>query len=99
MLFGLANADGVYIRMLNIAMKEVNRDFWTSYLDDILTYSGEPWAHFGHLPQVVLAHKANTIVQNQAVPVWGGVPGAQDQQGGSFHDSLVCTQDQGVART
>ena len=61
MLFGLANADGVYIRMLNIAMKEVNRDFWTSYLDDILTYSGEPWAHFGHLPQVVLAHKASRI--------------------------------------
>ena len=37
MLFGLANAGSVYSRMLDLAMKEVDRDFWTSYLDDILT--------------------------------------------------------------
>ena len=42
-------------------MKEVDRDFWMSYLDDILTYSGEPWAHFGHLTKVVLAHEAAGI--------------------------------------
>ena len=44
--------------MLNVAMKEVDKDFWTSYLEDILTYSGEPWAHFRHLTQVVLTHAA-----------------------------------------
>ena len=40
MRFGLANAGSVYSRMLDVAMKEVDRDFWTSYLDDILTYTG-----------------------------------------------------------
>ena len=48
MPFGLANAGSVYSKMLDLAMKEVDQDFWMSYLDDILTYSGEPWAHFGH---------------------------------------------------
>ena len=38
-----------------------NWDFWTSYLDDILTDSNKPWAHFGHLIQVVLAHAATGI--------------------------------------
>ena len=42
MPFGLANARSVYSRMLDVAMTEVERDFWTSYLDDILTFSGEP---------------------------------------------------------
>ena len=54
--FGLANAGSVYSRMLDLAMKEVDRDFWTSYLDIILTFSREPWAHFGHLAQIVQAH-------------------------------------------
>ena len=64
MPFGLANAGIVYSRMLEVAIKEVDRDFWTSYLDNILTYSGEPWAHFGHLTQVVLAHmKAGIKIQ------------------------------------
>ena len=62
MLFGLANPGSVYNRMLDIAMKEVNRDFWTSYLDDVLTYSGEPWAHFRHLTKVVLAHATAGII-------------------------------------
>ena len=39
----------MYSRMLDVAMKDVDRDFWTSYLDDILTFSREPWAHLGHL--------------------------------------------------
>ena len=55
MPFGLANTGSVYSRMLDVA-KEVDRDFWTSYLNDILTFIGEPWAHFGHLAQVVWAH-------------------------------------------
>ena len=44
-----------------MAMKEVDSDIWTSYLDNIFTYSGEPWTHFGHLTQVVLAHTAAGI--------------------------------------
>ena len=44
-----------------MAKKEVDRDFQASYLDDILTYSGEPWAHFRHLTQVVLTHRATEI--------------------------------------
>ena len=61
MPFGLAYAGSVYSRMLDIAMKEVGRDFWTSYLDDIQTFSRESWAHFGHLAQVVRAHEAAGI--------------------------------------
>ena len=61
MSFGLANAGSVYSRMLDVAMKEVDSDIWTSYLDNIFTYSGEPWTHFGHLTQVVLAHTAAGI--------------------------------------
>ena len=57
----LANAGNVYSRMLDLAMKNVYRDFWTSYLDDILTCSGEPWAHFGHFFQVVREHAAAGI--------------------------------------
>ena len=53
MPFRLANAGRVYSRMLDVAMKEVDRDFWSSCLNDILTFSGEPWEHFGHLAQVV----------------------------------------------
>ena len=58
MPFGLANAGSVYSTMLDVAMKDVDRDFWTSYLDDILTFSREPWAHLGHLAQEVQAHAA-----------------------------------------
>ena len=53
MPFGLANTGSMYSRMFDVAMKDVDRDFWTLYLDDILTFSREPWAHFGHLVQVV----------------------------------------------
>ena len=31
MPFGLANAESVYSRILDAAMKEVDREFWTSY--------------------------------------------------------------------
>ena len=61
MPFGLANVVCVYSRMLDVAMKEVDRDFWTSYLDDILTFSREPWAHFRHLSQVVRVYAATGI--------------------------------------
>ena len=53
MPFGLANAGSVYSRMLDIAMKDVDRDYWRSCLADILTFSGELWAHLGPLAQVV----------------------------------------------
>ena len=61
MPFGLANAGSVYSRMLDVAMDKVERDFWTSYLVDILTFSTEPRVHFGHLSQVVRAHAAAGI--------------------------------------
>ena len=53
MPYGLANAGSVYSRMLEVAMKDMDMDFCLSYLDDILTFSGEPWAHLGHLAQEV----------------------------------------------
>ena len=61
MPFGLANAGSVYSRMLDVAMKNIERDFWTSYIDDILTFITVLWIHFGHLTQVVLAHAAAGI--------------------------------------
>ena len=61
MPFGLASTGSVYNRMLDVAMKEMDRNFWMSYWDDILTFRGKPWAHFGHLTQVVRAHKAAGI--------------------------------------
>ena len=61
MPFGLANAGSVYNRMLDVAKKKVDWDFQRSYLDDILTFSGEPWTHLGHLTQVVLAYGAAGI--------------------------------------
>ena len=52
MTFGLANAGRVYSRMLDKAMKEVDREFRTSYLDDILTFRGEPWAYARGSPRI-----------------------------------------------
>ena len=59
MWLGLAIAGSVYNRILDpgLVMKKVSRDFWKSYLDDILNLG----AHFGHLTQVVLAHKVAGI--------------------------------------
>ena len=51
----------MYSRMLDLATKEVDREFWTSFLDDILTFSREPWAHLEHLAQLVQAHPAAEI--------------------------------------
>ena len=61
MPFGLANPGSAYSRMLDVAMKEVDQDLRTSYLDNILSYSGEHWAHLGHLTQVILAPVAAGI--------------------------------------
>ena len=69
MPFGLANAGSVYNRMLDVAKKKVDWDFQRSYLDDILTFSGEPWTHLGHLTQVVLAYGAAGI-KIQPSPKW-----------------------------
>ena len=52
----MANTGSMYSRMLDVTRKDMDRKFWTSYLDNILTFSGEPWAHFGHFAQVVRAH-------------------------------------------
>ena len=48
-------------RMLDVAMKDLDRDFWTSFIDDIQNFSGEPWAHFRHLAQVIQGHTAAGI--------------------------------------
>ena len=61
MPFGFANTGSVYSRMLDAFIKEVDMDFWTSYLNDILTYSGKPWVHFGHITHVVLGNTATWI--------------------------------------
>ena len=61
MPFRLQNAGSVYSRMLDVAMKYADREFWTSYLDNILMFSWQPWAHFVHLTQVMLAHTALVI--------------------------------------
>ena len=53
MTFGLANTSSVYSRMLDMAMKNFDREFRTFYLDNILTFSRQPWAQLGHLTQVV----------------------------------------------
>ena len=45
MFFGLANFGSVYSRMLKVAMKEIDRVFWTSYLDDVLHKVG----NHGHI--------------------------------------------------
>ena len=61
MPFGLAKLGSVYNRMLDVAMKKIDRDFWTFYLDDILSYSGEFLAHFRLLTKVELANTATGI--------------------------------------
>ena len=61
MPFELGNTGSVYSRMLDVALKDVYREFWTSYLDDIITFNGESWSHFEHLAQVVQAHAAAGI--------------------------------------
>ena len=95
MPFGLANAGTVYIRMLDIAMKEVDREFWTSYPDDILTYSGEPWAQFGHLTQILLAHKVAGIkIQPCKTKLFQS---KVEYLGHKISKGGVCTEDQGLA--
>ena len=61
MPFGLANTGSLYSRMLDVTMKDIDREFCTLYLDDILTFSGEPSSHLGHLAQLVQAHAAAGI--------------------------------------
>ena len=61
MPFGLANSGSVYSWMFDVAMDKVEQDFWTSYLDDILTFSTGPRIYFGHLSQVVRVHAAAGI--------------------------------------
>ena len=102
MPFVLANTGSVYSRMLDVAMKEVDRDFWTSYLDNILTYSGKLWDHFGHLTWVVLAHKAAEIkIQPCKTKLFQSKVeylGHKISKEGGFYDPRIRTEDQGLAR-
>ena len=99
MPFRLTNA---YSSLLDVAMKDIDRKFWTSYLDDILTLSRQPWEHYKHLTQVVLAHVGAGIkIQSCKIKLFQNqveVPGAQDQQGMIFKDTWVRTADQGLAK-
>ena len=61
MQFDLANTGSLYSRMLDAAMKDTKRSFWMVYLDDILTFSAQPWAHFRNFSLVVLVHTAGGI--------------------------------------
>ena len=87
MPFELANAGSVYSRMLYIDMKEVDRNFWTSYLDYILTYRGTFWAFNPGSVGACSCRDQDTTVQDQAVPVRGRVPGTKNQQGGRLHET------------
>ena len=44
--FGLANASSAYSRILDMSMKKVYMEIWTSYLDEILMFSimGSFWS-------------------------------------------------------
>ena len=64
MPFGLCNAGSVYSRMLDQALSHLPREFWASYLDDILAFSKGNWEHYGHLKLIVEAHlKAGIKIQ------------------------------------
>ena len=56
-------------------------------------------AHFGHSCSLGTRGSWNqdTTLQNQAVPVQGGVAGAQDQQRRHVYDPGIHTEDQGLA--
>ena len=51
--FWLANARSVYSQMLDLALAHLPADYWLSYLDNILVYSMDTWAHLEHLRKVV----------------------------------------------
>ena len=68
MPFGLANAGSVYSSMLDWAMKKVDRDFWTSYLDDILTL-GSFWTFDTGSLGTHGSWNQDTTLQDQAVTV------------------------------
>ena len=77
--FGLAIEGTVYSRVLNVAMKEVDRDFWTSYLYDLKHTVSNPGLILDILHGGVGHCDEDTIMQNQTLPDRGGVPGTQDQ--------------------
>ena len=82
-------------------MKEVDREFLILNLDDILTFSGEPWAHFRHLAQVVRVHVAagikiqpcKTKLFQSEVEYLG-----HKISKGQVLMMRVCAEDQGLAR-
>ena len=72
MPFGLCNAGSVYSRMLDQAVSHLPREFWASYLHDMLAFSKGNWEHFGHLKAIVEAHlKAGIKIQTCKVKLFG----------------------------
>lgn len=60
------NAGSVYNRIQDIAMSNLPRDYWLSYLDDVLVYSSKVWEHLKHLRRIVEAHsKAGIKIQTK----------------------------------
>ena len=84
--------------MLDVDMKEVDKDFWMTYLDDILTYSGKPWVLFRHLTLAVLPHTAVGIkrqpCKTKLFQSKVEYLGHKISNGGV---SMICTEDQRLA--
>ena len=81
MLFGLANVGSAYSRILDVALKKVDRYFWISYLDDILTFSSFRTFDTGSLGTGG-SWNPDTTLQDQAVSFKGEYLGHKISKGG-----------------
>ena len=71
MPFGLSNAGSVYSQMLDLALTHLPADYWLLYLDDILMYSKDTWAHLEHLRKALQAHmKAKIKIQPKKTKIF-----------------------------